>query len=380
MKCTVCADFDLCLPCFSVGAEVHPHSNTHHCQIIERIRVTLLTADWAADEELMLLEAISIYGLGNWADIADHVGTKPLEACRSHYFSCYIESKTAPLPDIEAAAARFPDLPRPLPLPPPAPSTTHAKTPRKRPSGTPQETEVGFNPFREEFETEWSNDAEHVITDIAFNAEDTPEETAAKVEAVRAYSAVVFERAKRRAFVTSHDLILRRLDKKHPLEPSLCSLLVFEQVVGREQTEKLIEAYRQEAIFQRRIEQLREWRSRGLKTLAAGNAYEAERRRRRRSTMPKLSRVKDDKRRQDSLPFDEFSSADLLSDSERTLCRFIRMAPRNYLAAKEAVVREIAFRGPLTYQAAVRVLSIERERSAKIIDFLKSNGLVELIG
>jgi transcriptional adapter 2-alpha len=31
---------------------------------------------WGADEEILLLEAIEMYGLGNWSDVSDHVGTK----------------------------------------------------------------------------------------------------------------------------------------------------------------------------------------------------------------------------------------------------------------------------------------------------------------
>ena len=35
-----------------------------------------------ADEELLLLEAIDMSGLGNWAAVAEHVGTKSKEACK----------------------------------------------------------------------------------------------------------------------------------------------------------------------------------------------------------------------------------------------------------------------------------------------------------
>lgn len=36
----------------------------------------LLDECWGADEEILLLEAIEMYGLGNWSDVSDHVGTK----------------------------------------------------------------------------------------------------------------------------------------------------------------------------------------------------------------------------------------------------------------------------------------------------------------
>lgn len=41
---------------------------------------------WGADEEILLLEAIEMYGLGNWTDVSDHVGTKNWLGM-SHYYS-----------------------------------------------------------------------------------------------------------------------------------------------------------------------------------------------------------------------------------------------------------------------------------------------------
>ncbi|PHU18782.1 Transcriptional adapter ADA2 [Capsicum chinense] len=34
IKCAVCSDFDLCIECFSVGAEVHPHKSYHHYRVM----------------------------------------------------------------------------------------------------------------------------------------------------------------------------------------------------------------------------------------------------------------------------------------------------------------------------------------------------------
>ena len=51
-----------------------------------------------ADEELLLLEAVDMFGLGNWAAIGEHVGTKSQEECRAHYNSVYINSPAFPEP------------------------------------------------------------------------------------------------------------------------------------------------------------------------------------------------------------------------------------------------------------------------------------------
>lgn len=76
IKCVQCTDFDLCVECFSVGVEVDSHKATHDYQIVvrsclsvclmtllqDRMSFPLFAADWGADEELLLLEALKKYG------------------------------------------------------------------------------------------------------------------------------------------------------------------------------------------------------------------------------------------------------------------------------------------------------------------------------
>ena len=58
-----------------------------------------LTGDWSADDELQLLEAIEIYGLGNWRDISNYLGGSKTDIhCARHYTKCYLESPIAPIP------------------------------------------------------------------------------------------------------------------------------------------------------------------------------------------------------------------------------------------------------------------------------------------
>lgn len=76
IKCAVCTDFDLCVECFSVGVEIVPHRNSHGYQVMDNMHFPMLHPDWGADEEILLLEAIEMYGLGNWGDVGEHVGTK----------------------------------------------------------------------------------------------------------------------------------------------------------------------------------------------------------------------------------------------------------------------------------------------------------------
>lgn len=94
IKCAVCPDFDLCLDCFSVGAAVAPHQPGHAYRLAGNLSFPVYARDWGADEESLLLEAIELYGLGNWEAVAEHVGRPPAEV-RTHYFRVYVETGAA---------------------------------------------------------------------------------------------------------------------------------------------------------------------------------------------------------------------------------------------------------------------------------------------
>ena len=58
----------------------------------------MLTDDWRADEELLLLEGCLAVGLGNWLDISEYIGTKLPEQCENHYLELFLASRDFPLP------------------------------------------------------------------------------------------------------------------------------------------------------------------------------------------------------------------------------------------------------------------------------------------
>ncbi|KAF9590385.1 hypothetical protein IFM89_034095 [Coptis chinensis] len=119
VKCVKCPDFDLCVECFSVGAEVTPHKSNHPYRVMDNLSFPLICPDWNADEEILLLEVlcfvnralvnqyastfrwgIEMYGMGNWTEVAEHVGTKSKALCIDHYTNAYMNSPCFPLPDM----------------------------------------------------------------------------------------------------------------------------------------------------------------------------------------------------------------------------------------------------------------------------------------
>ena len=51
-----------------------------------------------ADEEILLLEAIDMFGPGGWVSVAEHVGNKTPDQCKQHWFGTYIHVDSFPYP------------------------------------------------------------------------------------------------------------------------------------------------------------------------------------------------------------------------------------------------------------------------------------------
>lgn len=88
-----CKEFDLCGSCFCSGAETKQHKAWHDYRIVEQHAYPIFTEDWGADEELLLIDGCQIYGLGNWADIADHIGNRTKEEVEAHYIAVFVEGR-----------------------------------------------------------------------------------------------------------------------------------------------------------------------------------------------------------------------------------------------------------------------------------------------
>jgi len=75
------------------GAESGTHKAHHDYRVVEQHSYPIFCDDWGADEELLLIDGAQIYGLGNWADIADHIGNRTKEEVEDHYIRVFIEGR-----------------------------------------------------------------------------------------------------------------------------------------------------------------------------------------------------------------------------------------------------------------------------------------------
>ncbi|TFY82456.1 hypothetical protein EWM64_g1552 [Hericium alpestre] len=160
---------DICPNCFCSGKEFGRHKRGHPYRVVELHSYPIFSEDWGADEELLLVEGISLLGLGNWQAVAEHVGTRTKEEVEEHYNAVYIDSPTWPLPRMDMEfnfdQSEFQDRKRRRL------STMNAAAAQSKvaPTSAPGVHEVAtFLPGRLEFEHELDNEIEDLVKDLEF--------------------------------------------------------------------------------------------------------------------------------------------------------------------------------------------------------------------
>ncbi|GAB7351224.1 hypothetical protein MBLNU459_g1659t1 [Dothideomycetes sp. NU459] len=300
-----CSNYDLCVPCFSEAKSSGKHDPTTHAfQVIEQHSIPIFTEDWGADEELLLLEGAETYGLGSWADIADHIGGyRSKDEVRDHYIDTYVNSKTFPLP--QRASPRDTRLSDAIPRdefqarkkrrieerkeaskhPPPT-------DPKQKPtSSVPSCHEVqGYMPGRLEFETEYFNEAEEAVQHMQFEPGDgiNPQtgelepEMELKMTVMDIYNHRLTARVDRKKILFEHNLLEYRkntaIDKKRTKEERELAnkMKPFARMMNHTDFEHFTAGVEYEYNLRQAIAQLQDWRRMQISDLKSGEKYEQE--------------------------------------------------------------------------------------------------------
>ncbi|KAL0407194.1 UNVERIFIED_CONTAM: Transcriptional adapter ADA2b [Sesamum latifolium] len=417
IKCAVCSDFDLCIECFSVGAEVHPHKSGHPYRVM----------------------GIEMYGMGNWAEVAEHVGTKTKEVCIEHYRNAYLNSPYFPLPDmthvvgknrkelLAMAKEHFEDkkgdiqLKEESPFSPsrvkvedsyktgpsgrlPSTSVAGAKVNKKASNmahakdqgdlkmedhmsgrsfggNKPKSAKVegpslvdssGYNAKRQEFDPEYDNDAEQLLADMEFKETDTEEEREIKLRVLRIYSKRLDERQRRKDFILERNLLHPSPFEKDlsPEEKQLCRRYdVFMRLHSKEDHEGLLKTVVSEYRILKRIRELKAGPSsqESLSVPVSSDSFGTY------STTTSAGQANSST----DLDFVTTSAANLLSESEKQLCREIRLAPQHYLKMQEDMTTQIMIGNITKKSDAHSLFQIEAAKIDKVYDMLVKKGIVQ---
>ncbi|KFH45333.1 Transcriptional adapter-like protein [Hapsidospora chrysogenum ATCC 11550] len=310
-----CKDFDLCVTCFSNGESRNAHDPaTHSYRVIEQNSFPIFEREWGADEEQLLIEGAETYGLGSWADIADHIGGfREKDEVRDHYLSTYVESPCFPLPkrcspqDSELANEISREefqmrKKRRIEERREAAKNAPALQPKTKPTASvPSCHEIqGYMPGRLEFETEYANDAEEAVQHMQFDPGDglnpktgEPEpEMELKLTVMEIYNCRLTQRADRKKVIFEHNLLDYRentkVEKKRSKEEKdlLQKAKPFARVMNRKDFEDFNQGLIDELNLRQAIAQLQDWRTHGIGDLRSGEKYETEKAQRIQKAMP----------------------------------------------------------------------------------------------
>lgn len=417
IKCAICTDYDLCVPCFASGNTTNDHKPWHDYQIVEQNTYPIFDKDWGADEELLLIQGCETFGLGNWADISDHIGNRSKEEVAQHYTDIYLNSKDYPFPEADGDFHSITPLQfltqrkarlerrKNLPLPPPKPKTV---------SSVPLCHEIqGYMPGRLEFDHEVENDAEIYVKDMVFDPDDSAQDIELKLTVLSIYNSRLTTRAERkRVLILNHLLDYRKNianDKRKPKEEKELQKKI--NALIKIMTPQDFESFSRDILTELkcrvRIHQLQNWRRNGITLLEDGNKFEKDKliksahyQRINGSSVsrngaingtgtmtstgwgssrnfspppldfkPKLGNIR--------APLDISHAADfeLLSNEEKQLCSTLRILPKPYLSIKSQLMKEaMKNNGILKKKVARQSLKIDVNKASKIYEFFVQMG------
>lgn len=301
----MCSDYDLCVPCFGEGSSTKDHQPARHqFKVIEQHSIPIYAEEWGADEELALIEGAETYGLGSWADIADHIGGyRQKDEVRDHYIDTYINSPRFPLP--ERAALDDTRLSTAVPREAfqarkkrrieerkEAAANASPTPPKHKPTASvPACHEVaGFMPGRLEFESEYFNEAEEAVQHMSFDptegidpvTNEVDPEMELKLKVMEIYNSRLTQRVERKKIIFEHELLEYKrnqaLERKRSKEEKdlFHKCKPFARMMQRRDFDTFYDGLAYEQNLRQAITQLQEWHKMGIGDLAAGEKYEQE--------------------------------------------------------------------------------------------------------
>lgn len=338
-----------------------------------------------------------MFGIGNWHEISKWMRKKTALQVETHYMETYIRPPSAPLP----GPTILPE--EELPPPPPydtrpvesCPSEAHEKNMmmrQKREKTTPAEYS-GYMPYRHEFEIDFNNDAESIVAGIRFSDDDNPDTFQFKITSLLSYNSQLEERRFRTRIIEDMKIQYREVRSGKDKEVSTrflngCSpqeqridekLMTLAPYCGADFIERFAGEIHRRLRVMDCIRDRRLWRDNGVRSHQEGQLFNALVR------MLKDGKVAvseidnwNDKivRYEKRYERDAVREMENLSQPERDLCTAHKVEPQLFLAIKNLLIREYAFKESLSRQAAQNLCPEMRTLIGVIYDLFLTLGWV----
>ena len=293
IHCAECPEFDLCVGCFCGRVEVGGHRMEHRYRVMDMLDFPLFETAWCAEEELLLIEGLELYGMGNWTQVAEHVNSKSAAQCCRHYASLYSASPAFPLPVSGEEISGVPVSKPPIFFKRmhsradyhAALAAAAAATPPQPRQGPPLQSQPlrhdvsGFMPARGDFDAEYDNDAEVPVKDLVFEEGDSRDERELKLTMLDIYNTTLDRRLERKKFLFQRKLIdIKRqqaIDKKMDKETRemYFKYRVFAKMMTQSDFDDFMQAMIQEQRLKRRIAELQTYIRVGVRNYKQEQEY-----------------------------------------------------------------------------------------------------------
>uniref|UniRef100_A0A3Q2VEB8 Transcriptional adapter n=2 Tax=Haplochromini TaxID=319058 RepID=A0A3Q2VEB8_HAPBU len=359
LRCTECPDIELCPECFSAGAEIGNHRRWHGYQQVDGGRFSLWGTEaeggWTSREEQSLLDAIEQYGFGNWEDMADHVGaSRTPQEVMEHYVTMYIHGNLgkACIPDSIPNRVTDHTCPSGGPL---SPSLTTPLPPLD--ISLVEQQQLGYMPLRDDYEIEYDQDAEKLISGLCVNYDDEDVEIEMKRAHVDMYVRKLRERQRRKNIARDYNLVPSFLgrDKKDKEKDKTGIKITKEekeqrvrlralcQFMAHREFEEFFENMHKERVLRAKVRELQRYRRNGITRLEESAEYEAARHKReKRKENKSVVTSKRGKEGKDGefAAIENLTGFELLSDREKVLCNSLNLSPARYLTVKTIIIKD----------------------------------------
>uniref|UniRef100_UPI0037E6FFCF transcriptional adapter 2-beta isoform X1 n=1 Tax=Semicossyphus pulcher TaxID=241346 RepID=UPI0037E6FFCF len=366
LRCTDCPDIELCPECFSAGAELGNHRRWHGYQQVDGGRFSLWGPEaeggWTSREEQSLLDAIEQYGFGNWEDMAAHVGaSRTPQEVMEHYVTMYIHGNLgkACIPDSIPNRVTDHTCPSGGPL---SPSLTTPLPPLD--ISLAEQQQLGYMPLRDDYEIEYDQDAEKLISGLSVNYDDEDVEIEMKRAHVDMYVRKLRERQRRKNIARDYNLVPGFLgrDKKDKEKAPKRKITKEEkeqrvrlrglcQFMAHREFEDFFENMHKERVLRAKVRELQRYRRNGITRLEESSEYEAARHKREKRKENKSvvtskrgsgggGGIKEEGKDGEFSAIENLTGFELLSDREKVLCNSLNLSPARYLTVKTIIIKD----------------------------------------
>lgn len=408
---------EICPKCFLEGKESENHKKISPYRVIQKLDFSILEEGWTAHEELVFLEALELYGYGNWEDIACYMNSKTAVAIEKHFKSCYGRFLDQPLSIDEKR-----EIIKNSPLD--SFETILDKKNRilaNQIEITRKEAEkhnihagkasiygdiLGFMPLRREFDFEYDNDAELLLAEMEFAEDESDNDIKTKYSVLEIYNRKLEERQKRKNFVIDREKL--DIKKRFEMEKMMSTeereirngLKAYERFLEPAEFEELVECILKEQEYKRNIEKLLSLKNVGYTNFAEleglvfenGDHFSAE-----HKLHIKDEEINTSKKRRGNINYSDVNKIDIANlcisnptdqvydivdendnmlIEEVNLCNRYEISYQNYLILKEFIVRECIQNGFVDRSHIKGAVTIDGKKVDAVFDCLKRRNVI----